>query len=332
MYENARNRVRVSCNLSEEFSVKVGLHQGSCLSPLLFIMLLETLSQEFRTGCPRENLYADDMVIITESLEELQEKLIHWKTNLEGKGLWVNFGKTKVLISRLGLDVLQKPNKGPCAMCLKGVGTNSIFCGNCSCWVHKGCSGSFGTLKPDPSLRCQRCTGQARPVDGRPMIEVTVGRETLEVVPTFCHRWDCLTSGGGCELDYITSCSVAYIWRKCNELLPILTPTHFPSPPEKEFTIHAPGVPCSMQAKPGLQPYLITRNSMTIYWLCGATAKGQVSSQDLLLRMQLDDLTKVLCTRRLRWHGHVKRSDGSLKKVQKLPLEVGAVAALRKPV
>ena len=35
MYENTRSRVCVGCNLSEEFSVKVGIHQGSCLNPLL---------------------------------------------------------------------------------------------------------------------------------------------------------------------------------------------------------------------------------------------------------------------------------------------------------
>ena len=34
--------------------------------------------------------------------------------------------------------------------------------------------------------------------------------------------------------------------------------------------------------------------------------------------MQLDDLAKVLRTRRIRWHGHVERSDGWLKKDQKL--------------
>ena len=37
-------------------SVKVGVHQGSVLSPLLFIMVLEALSIEFRTGCPWELL------------------------------------------------------------------------------------------------------------------------------------------------------------------------------------------------------------------------------------------------------------------------------------
>ena len=54
MYTNARSRVRVNGSLSEEFSVKVGVHQGSVLSPLLFIMVLEALSIEFRTGCPWE--------------------------------------------------------------------------------------------------------------------------------------------------------------------------------------------------------------------------------------------------------------------------------------
>ena len=33
---NARSIVRDGCNLNEEFSVKLGHHSGSCLSPLLF--------------------------------------------------------------------------------------------------------------------------------------------------------------------------------------------------------------------------------------------------------------------------------------------------------
>ena len=97
VHENARSRVGVGCNLSEVLSVELGVHQGSCLSPLLFITLLEGLSHEFRTRCPWENLCADDLIIIT--LGELQEKLILWKTNMEGKGLRVNISKAKLLIS-----------------------------------------------------------------------------------------------------------------------------------------------------------------------------------------------------------------------------------------
>ena len=44
MYANGRSRVRVGEGYSEEFEVKVGVHQGSVLSPLLFIIVLEALS------------------------------------------------------------------------------------------------------------------------------------------------------------------------------------------------------------------------------------------------------------------------------------------------
>ena len=39
MYANARSCVRVSGALSEECAVKVGVHQESVVSPLLFIMV-----------------------------------------------------------------------------------------------------------------------------------------------------------------------------------------------------------------------------------------------------------------------------------------------------
>ena len=51
-------------------SLKVGVHQGSVLSPLLFIIVLEALSREFCYGVPWADLYAHDLVIIAELLEE----------------------------------------------------------------------------------------------------------------------------------------------------------------------------------------------------------------------------------------------------------------------
>ena len=75
MYANARSRVRVNVQLSEEFPVNVGVHQGSVLSPLLFILVLEALSRDFRIGIPWEVLFADDLVIIVDSLEKCIARL-----------------------------------------------------------------------------------------------------------------------------------------------------------------------------------------------------------------------------------------------------------------
>ena len=100
MYKDVRSRVRVGDGYSGEFGVGVGVHQGSVLSPLLFIIVLEALSREFRTGCPWELLYADDM-ISAESMEELLVKVQTRKTEMEKKGLRVNMGKTKIMESAL---------------------------------------------------------------------------------------------------------------------------------------------------------------------------------------------------------------------------------------
>ena len=62
-------------------------------------MVLEALSIEFRTGFPWELLYADDLVLIAETMEELVGKFEKGKTGLEDKGLRVNAAKTKVMIS-----------------------------------------------------------------------------------------------------------------------------------------------------------------------------------------------------------------------------------------
>ena len=137
MYKDVRNRVRVGDGYSEEFGVGVGVHQGSVLSPLLFIIVLEALSKEFRTGCPWELLYADDLMISAESMEELLVKVQTWKTEMEKKGLRVNMGKTKIMESGINLDVLKKSGKYACGVCQSGVGSsNAIFCGGCKRWVH----------------------------------------------------------------------------------------------------------------------------------------------------------------------------------------------------
>jgi len=54
MYEGAQTVVRTTEGDSKAFNVKVVLHQGSVLSPLLFVIVMEMISQELRAGLPLE--------------------------------------------------------------------------------------------------------------------------------------------------------------------------------------------------------------------------------------------------------------------------------------
>ena len=91
--------VRTPFGDSKSVSVKVGVHQGSVLSPLLFIMVMEAIMKYTRKGLPWELLYTDDLMLITESQKELIDRLRNWKQCLEKKDLKVNVAKTNVLIS-----------------------------------------------------------------------------------------------------------------------------------------------------------------------------------------------------------------------------------------
>ena len=79
--------------------MKVGVHQGSVLSPLLFVAVMEVVTRGVKEGLPWELLYADDLVLVTQSKEELREKVLRWKKCMELKGLKVNIEKTKVMRS-----------------------------------------------------------------------------------------------------------------------------------------------------------------------------------------------------------------------------------------
>ena len=83
--------------LSVKFGVKVGVHQGSVLSPSLFAIVMEALSQDCRRGCPWELLYADNLVIMDESLDGLLNQFTAWKDSFDAKGFWFNMSKTKIL-------------------------------------------------------------------------------------------------------------------------------------------------------------------------------------------------------------------------------------------
>ena len=68
LYEGAKTRVRVGLELSEDFEVKVGVHQGSALSPLLFAIVVDVITESARNGLMSEMLYADYLVLTSETI------------------------------------------------------------------------------------------------------------------------------------------------------------------------------------------------------------------------------------------------------------------------
>ena len=72
LYEGAQTRVRVDCDLSEEFEVKVGMHQGSVLSPFLLAVVVDVVSEFAREGVLSELLYADDLILMSDTMKGLR--------------------------------------------------------------------------------------------------------------------------------------------------------------------------------------------------------------------------------------------------------------------
>ena len=85
---------------SEHFEVGIGLHQGSALSPFLFIMLVDKISQDVRNELPWEILYADDLAIIYVTSTDTQNRPESWQKVLTDNGLNINVAKTEHLSTR----------------------------------------------------------------------------------------------------------------------------------------------------------------------------------------------------------------------------------------
>ena len=56
--------------------MQVGVHQGSVLSPVLFAIAVDVISGNAREALINEILYADDLVLISESIKNLIKKFL----------------------------------------------------------------------------------------------------------------------------------------------------------------------------------------------------------------------------------------------------------------
>ena len=64
---------------SEEFEVIVGMHQGSVLSPFLFAVVIDVVTVFSREVAVSKLLYADDLVLMSETIKGLRSRFLKRK-------------------------------------------------------------------------------------------------------------------------------------------------------------------------------------------------------------------------------------------------------------
>ena len=318
MYKDVRSRVRVGDGYSEEFGVGMGVHQGSVLNPLIFIIVLEALSREFCTGCPWKLLYADDLMISAESMEELLVKMQTWKTEMEKKGLRVNMGKTKIMESGINLDVLKKSGSTPVVSVsqeLVALMQSSVVAASA------GCIRNAVALRDPCALTLSSGAPDALGLLGLLMKEkfqrLRLETKSLKLSQSSATLGTCSLQ----EVAAITRCK--YAWGKFSELLPLLTNRHLPlltrgkvySSCVRSVMLHAAE---TWAMKVDTLNCLQRNDHAMIRWICNVRAKDEVSSDSLLTKLGIQDLDVVLRTSRMRWFGHVERSTDWIAEVRKL--------------
>jgi hypothetical protein len=79
MYDNVVTSVRTSDGYTNDFSINIGLHQGSALSPYLFALVMDEVIRDIQDDIPWCMLFADDVVLVDESRTGVDQKLELWR-------------------------------------------------------------------------------------------------------------------------------------------------------------------------------------------------------------------------------------------------------------
>ena len=316
MYLDAKTSVRVGNALSQDFEVKVGVHQGSVLSPLLFIIVMQAISKHTTLGLPWELLYADDLALISETEDGLKERMNAWKNCLENKGLKVNIGKTKVMCVRKRQDPLKTKCDWPCGVCSRNVKSNSILCTRCKKWVHKRCAKirTRVSISMATSYICPACV-QKETEKEHPCFSADgflLGNRKLEEVTEFCYLGDTINSGGGNDIAAIRR--VRSGWNKFRELLPLLTLKEMPlKQRSKLYTACIRPKMIYGSETWAMSKYILDLFESTemrmLRWMMGVSLKDKMRSEDLRRHAGVENIHKVMRRNRLRWYGHVQRKE-----------------------
>ena len=84
---------------TEYLPIEVVLHPGSALSPLLFIIIMDVLTENLEKDPPWAMMFADDLVLCAMTREGVEEDLETRRVVFESHGLKISRTKTEYLSS-----------------------------------------------------------------------------------------------------------------------------------------------------------------------------------------------------------------------------------------
>ena len=97
MYAGYKTSVMTSAVKTKGIEIEVGVHQGSALSALLFVIIIDVIKEEIEEGTPWAMLFADDLVLCDPDREMMELRLERWRECMDKNGLKVRIGKTEHL-------------------------------------------------------------------------------------------------------------------------------------------------------------------------------------------------------------------------------------------
>jgi hypothetical protein len=258
LYQTATSSVRCAAGTSENFPINVGVHQGSALSPLLFILCMDTVTKDIQTKHPWTLLYADDVMIASETRNGLEQQVQEWKTRLEQFGLKLNTIKT---------EYLECGDQTDGTIAADGVQLNKVtqfkYLGSC---VNSDCS----TL-PDAKMRVSAAWMKWRQVTGVLCDKKIPLRLKSKIYRTVVRP-------------------VALYGTEC-----------WPTTKKHEQALHA------MEMR-------------MLRWSLGLTRLDHVMNENIRKTLKVAPITDKMRESRLRWYGHVLRSNSTT--VAKTALEL----------
>ena len=163
MYRGCKTVVRSAAGGEKQLWVDVVLHQCSALSPYLFLLLMDVLTEDVRKDVPGSMMFADVIVLCGDDETDMTEYLETWRRALDDRGMSISRPKTQFIDFKFGLDNGQ--GREPVKILgeelqrvhhFNYIGSSVEDTGGMTTYISQRVSAAWGNWKRCSGVRCDR--------------------------------------------------------------------------------------------------------------------------------------------------------------------------------